>query len=74
MRKSKKAMDIIVALILLVFSCGCFFSFYGNTVGLSSWQEALLPILNQEWGFYLFAVFAELTAVYGLFLFRRSYL
>lgn len=72
MRKSKKAMDIIVALILLVFSCVCFFSFYGNTVGLSSWQEALLPILNQEWGFYVFAVFAALTAVYGLFLFLRS--
>lgn len=72
-RKSKKAMDILVALILLVFACVCFFSFYGNTVGLGRWQEALIGILNEEWGFYAFSVLAALTAVYGLFLFLRSF-
>ena len=71
-RKSKKAMDILVALILLVFACVCFFSFYGNTVGLDRWQETLIGILNEEWGFYAFSVFAALTAVYGMFLFLRS--
>lgn len=71
-RKSKKAMDILVALVLLVFACVCFFSFYGNAVGLGRWQEALIGILNEEWGFYTFSVFAALTAVYGLFLFLRS--
>ena len=54
MRKSKKAMDILVALVLLVFACVCFFSFYGNAVGLGRWQEALIGILNEEWGFYTF--------------------
>ena len=71
-RKSKKVMDILVALILLVFACVCFFSFYGNTVGLGRWQEELIRILNEEWGFYAFSVLAALTAVYGLFLFLRS--
>lgn len=72
MRKGKKALDIIVALILLVFACMCFFSLYGNYIGLDNVQSEILNVLNQEWGFYLLAVLASITAAYGLFLFLRA--
>lgn len=73
MRKSKKALDMIVAIILLFFACICFFSIYGNLIGMASAQQSLLSILNQEWGFYLVAVLASITAAYGLFLFLRAF-
>lgn len=72
MRKGKKALDIIVAIIILIFACICFFSIYGNLIGMDSAQQSLLSALNQEWGFYVLAVLASITAAYALFLFLRA--
>ncbi|MDD7362537.1 MAG: alkaline shock response membrane anchor protein AmaP [Peptoniphilus sp.] len=72
MRKGKKALDIIIAIILLIFAYVCFFSIYGNLIGMENVQQNILNVLNQEWGFYCLAILAVITAAYGLFLFLRS--
>lgn len=72
MRKGKKALDIIVAIILFVFALVCFFAIYGNLIGLGNIQGRILGVLNEQWGFYSLAILATITAAYGLFLFLRS--
>lgn len=72
MRKGKKALDIVIALILLVFAFVCFFSIYGNLIGADAVQQNLLSYLGRDWGFYVLAILAAITGAYALFLLLRA--
>ena len=72
MRKGKKALDIIMALVILVFSLIVYGAIYGTRYDLRQPAESLQNFIMSETGYYLLTVLGALMVIYAVFIFLRA--
>lgn len=72
MRRGKKALDIIMGLVVFGFVFLCYGTLFGRSLGFGPLSESLLRFLNTTAGYYTAMVLAGLTSLYALFVILRA--
>lgn len=72
MRKGKKALDIIMSIVILFFSVIFYLAVYGPTYNYYNMAKTLIGFINSRTGYYIMTVLGGLLVIYAVFLFLRA--